>query len=87
MASQAPLASSVNGPDVRVANKEDAATVGADLWIDQAIARDPRHLAVGPSKEFAAQGQQHHVGLLRPDVLGNPGLAKAKALAAQRLLG
>ena len=45
-----------------------------------------RHIPFRPAIELTAQRQQHHVGLLGPDVVSDAGLAEAQSLAAKRFV-
>src|SRR5207248_5041987 len=76
----------VDHPDVAIANEEDPAAVGCDLRIDDALAGDVSHVALRPAEELPAHRKQQDVRLLRPDVVGDAGLAQPQTLPTQRFL-
>ena len=77
MCGQAPLAAFIDRPDIGVPNKEHPVAVRGDLRIDDAAAGQARHIPIRPAVKLTAQGQQHHVRLLGPDVVSDAGFTKA----------
>ena len=79
-----PLAVLIDRPHIALPSKKRPAAVGSDLRIDHAATGKPRARAVRPAVELARYRQQHDVGLLSPDVVGDAGFPQSEALAPQR---
>ena len=76
----------IDRPDIAVAMKEGATAVIGDLGVDDPAAGEARNRTLGPPVQVAAERQQHDVGFLRPEVVGDARFPQAQPLAPEHLL-